>query len=144
VVNVMTTLSERGFVSQKSDAELENKLEKSTTLYAGFDPTANSLHIGNLLQIMLLSQFQRHGHRPIALVGGATAMIDISDGLSTDLGHICRQSRLGAVIDSAKIPLSPEPEPTPHRCQATTKAGNQCKNKALPASDFCRVHQPKG
>ncbi|MBN2376205.1 MAG: tyrosine--tRNA ligase [Sedimentisphaerales bacterium] len=76
----MTTLSERGFVSQKSDAELENKLEKSVTLYAGFDPTADSLHIGNLLQIMLLSQFQRHGHRPLPLVGGATAMIGDPSG----------------------------------------------------------------
>lgn len=80
MVNVMTTLSERGFVSQKSDAELENKLEKSVTLYAGFDPTADSLHIGNLLQIMLLSQFQRHGHRPLPLVGGATAMIGDPSG----------------------------------------------------------------
>ena len=84
VVNVMTTLSERGFVSQKSDAELENKLEKSATLYAGFDPTADSLHIGNLLQIMLLSQFQQHGHRPIALVGGATAMIGDPSGKSEE------------------------------------------------------------
>ncbi len=80
MINVMTTLSERGFVSQKSDAELENKLEKSATLYAGFDPTADSLHIGNLLQIMLLSQFQRHGHRPVPLVGGATAMIGDPSG----------------------------------------------------------------
>ncbi|MBA2421784.1 MAG: tyrosine--tRNA ligase, partial [Chitinophagales bacterium] len=43
--------------------------------YAGFDPSAPSLHIGNLVQIMLLTHFQRAGHRPIALVGGATGMI---------------------------------------------------------------------
>jgi tyrosyl-tRNA synthetase len=80
VDNVLTTLSERGFVSQKSDDGLAAKLDKPITVYAGFDPTADSLHIGHLMQIMLLAQFQRHGHRPIALVGGATAMIGDPSG----------------------------------------------------------------
>ncbi len=84
VTNVMATLSERGFVSQKSDADMAGKLASSVTLYAGFDPTAESLHIGNLLQIMLLSQFQRHGHRPVALVGGATAMIGDPSGKNAE------------------------------------------------------------
>jgi len=80
VGNVLTTLSERGFISQKSDEDLAGKLEKPITVYAGFDPTADSLHIGHLMQIMLLAQFQRHGHRPIALLGGATAMIGDPSG----------------------------------------------------------------
>jgi len=84
VANVMTTLHQRGFVSHCSDAELAEKLEKPIVLYAGFDPTAKSLHIGNLLQIMLLSHFQRHGHTPIALVGGATAMIGDPSGKSDE------------------------------------------------------------
>ena len=78
--NVLTTLSQRGFISQKSDEDLAAKLETPITLYAGFDPTADSLHIGHLMQIMLLAQFQRHGHRPIPLIGGATAMIGDPSG----------------------------------------------------------------
>lgn len=84
MANVMTALRDRGFLSQSSDAGLEKKLETPTVLYAGFDPTAESLHIGNLLQIMLLAQFQRHGHTPIALVGGATAMIGDPSGKSAE------------------------------------------------------------
>src|SRR5690625_1385306 len=49
--------------------------EKKRTAYVGFDPTAESLHIGHLVPILMLAHFQRHGHRPIALVGGATGMI---------------------------------------------------------------------
>ena len=82
--NVIETLNERGFVSQKTDADLAGKLGEGAVLYAGFDPTADSLHIGNLLQIMLLAQFQRHGHRPIALVGGATAMVGDPSGKSEE------------------------------------------------------------
>ena len=80
MVNVLTTLSQRGFISQKSDEDLAGKLDKPITVYAGFDPTADSLHIGHLMQIMLLAQFQRHGHRPIPLLGGATAMIGDPSG----------------------------------------------------------------
>jgi len=82
--NVMMTLNERGFVSQVSDPQLGPKLTEPMALYAGFDPTADSLHIGGLLQIMLLAQFQRQGHRPIALVGGATAMIGDPSGKSQE------------------------------------------------------------
>jgi len=83
-VNVYETLSQRGFISHQSDEKMADKLAQSVVLYAGFDPTAESLHIGNLLQIMLLAQFQRHGHRPIALVGGATAMIGDPSGKSEE------------------------------------------------------------
>ena len=47
----------------------------SITLYCGFDPTAPSLHLGNLAQILTVRRFQQHGHRPLALVGGATGLI---------------------------------------------------------------------
>ncbi len=81
----ISNLTERGFVSQISSPELEKQLtERCVTLYAGFDPTAKSLHIGNLLQIMLLAQYQRHGHKPLALVGGATAMIGDPSGKSQE------------------------------------------------------------
>jgi len=81
VRNVVETLTQRGLVSHISDAALGEKLAgDAVTVYAGFDPTAESLHIGNLLQIILLAQFQQHGHRPIALMGGATAMIGDPSG----------------------------------------------------------------
>jgi len=63
---------------------LAKVLEKPATLYIGFDPTAESMHIGNLLQIILLSHFQQHGHRPICVVGGGTAMIGDPSGKSEE------------------------------------------------------------
>ena len=65
--------------------DTENHLnEKSTTGYIGFDPTADSLHIGSLVQIMILMHFQKAGHRPIALIGGATGMIGDPSGKSAE------------------------------------------------------------
>jgi tyrosyl-tRNA synthetase len=59
-------------------------LEKSTKGYIGFDPTADSLHIGSLVQIIILMHFQKHGHAPIILVGGATGMIGDPSGKSDE------------------------------------------------------------
>ncbi|MAG19023.1 MAG: tyrosine--tRNA ligase, partial [Flavobacteriaceae bacterium] len=65
--------------------ETEDHLNQNiTTGYIGFDPTADSLHIGSLVQIMILIHFQRSGHRPIALVGGATGMIGDPAGKSDE------------------------------------------------------------
>ncbi len=70
-------LERRQLVAQVSDlADLDSHLEGgSRTLYCGFDPTADSLHIGNLVPLLMLRRFQLFGHRPIALVGGATGLI---------------------------------------------------------------------
>ncbi|GAA3026355.1 tyrosine--tRNA ligase [Tetragenococcus solitarius] len=70
-------LKQRGLVHQTTDeTALENQLNKeSVKLYVGFDPTADSLHIGHLLPILMLRRFQQNGHVPIALVGGGTGMI---------------------------------------------------------------------
>ncbi|HET8628828.1 MAG TPA: tyrosine--tRNA ligase, partial [Thermomicrobiales bacterium] len=74
--NVYDVLAERGFIAQVSDeAGLRAALAQPLTLYCGYDPTATSLHIGNLLTLMMLAHCQRHGHRPIALLGGGTGMI---------------------------------------------------------------------
>ena len=83
-VNIIQTLSQRGLISQKSDNNLEEILKNPASLYIGFDPTAESMHIGNLLQIILLSHFQRAGHRPICVVGGGTAMIGDPSGKSQE------------------------------------------------------------
>lgn len=80
-MSLFDELNWRGFVKQTTHDELPAILEKeSLTLYCGFDPTADSLHIGSLLPIMGLAHFQRHGHRPIALVGGGTGLIGDPSG----------------------------------------------------------------
>jgi tyrosyl-tRNA synthetase len=76
-MNLISDLQARGLIAQMTDGDsLGKKLaEKSITLYCGFDPTADSLHIGSLVPILVLKRFQQAGHKPIALVGGATGMI---------------------------------------------------------------------
>jgi tyrosyl-tRNA synthetase len=74
---IIDELKWRGLISQTSDEEsLTRHLQGSSrTLYCGFDPTADSLHVGSLVPLMCLRRFQLFGHRPIALVGGATGLI---------------------------------------------------------------------
>jgi tyrosyl-tRNA synthetase len=76
----------RGLIHQSTDpAFLPGWLNSGTrTLYAGFDPTAESMHVGHLLPLLMLRRFQRAGHRPIALVGGATGMIGDPSGKSEE------------------------------------------------------------
>lgn len=80
--NVFQTLKERGFVYQCTDEENVEKLltEKQITFYIGFDPTAISLQIGNLVPIMAMMHMQRAGHRPIVIVGAGTAMVGDPSG----------------------------------------------------------------
>src|SRR6202165_5057644 len=84
--NVLDVLRSRGFVAQVSD---EDALRRAcdagpVTVYQGFDPTATSLHTGNLVGIMALAHFQRAGHRPIALIGGGTGMIGDPSGKTAE------------------------------------------------------------
>lgn len=73
---LLDELSWRGLLQQQTHDTLSGELEKgSMTVYAGFDPTADSLHVGSLIPIIGLAHFQRAGHRPIALVGGGTGLI---------------------------------------------------------------------
>ena len=70
-------LHARGLIAQVTDAKALDELlaKESVTLYCGFDPTADSLHLGHLVPVLVLRRFQQAGHKPIALVGGATGMI---------------------------------------------------------------------
>ncbi|QHT62363.1 tyrosine--tRNA ligase [Paenibacillus lycopersici] len=83
---LLEDLEYRGLVHQVTDREnLGKKLEEDrVTLYCGFDPTADSLHIGSLLPILMLRRFQNAGHVPIALVGGGTGLIGDPSGRSTE------------------------------------------------------------
>lgn len=80
-VELIEDLKWRGLFAQSTDEKaLIESLKKSTTLYIGFDPTAPSLHVGNLVVLLALRRFQLAGHRPIALVGGATGLIGDPSG----------------------------------------------------------------
>jgi len=80
--HVIDTLRERGFIEQTThEEELRQYLQRrGASCYIGFDPTASSLHVGSLVPIMALAQMQRHGHRPIALVGGGTGLVGDPSG----------------------------------------------------------------
>jgi len=74
----------RGLIKDTTDAKVLNELlEKKATLYCGFDPTAPSLHIGHLVPVIMLSRFQKAGHRIVALVGGGTGLIGDPSGRSS-------------------------------------------------------------
>jgi len=83
---IFADLAWRGLIHQSTDPEnLPTWLAaEPRTLYAGFDPTADSLHVGHLMALMILRRFQKAGHRPIALVGGATGMIGDPSGKSEE------------------------------------------------------------
>ena len=84
-MNIIEELQWRTLMHQCTDLTAVTKeLETSTVLYAGFDPTADSLHVGSLLPLMMLRRFQLAGHKPIALVGGATGMIGDPSGKSDE------------------------------------------------------------
>jgi len=84
--NIFSELTWRRLVNQTTDDDNLPKwlAEKPRTIYAGFDPTAESLHVGHLMALMILRRFQKAGHRPIALVGGATGMIGDPSGKSEE------------------------------------------------------------
>ncbi len=73
--NVLQELEWRGFVQQATPGLAAHFAKGPVTVYCGFDPTAPSLQIGNLVPMMLLANLQRSGHRPIVLMGGGTGMI---------------------------------------------------------------------
>jgi tyrosyl-tRNA synthetase len=100
---VLADLDERGLVQDCTarDALIARLDQGPTTLYCGFDPTADSLHIGNLQSIMLLRRFQLAGHPPLALVGGATGMIGDPSGRSDE-----RQFLDAEVLDANRAALA--------------------------------------
>jgi tyrosyl-tRNA synthetase len=85
-MNLLNELAWRGLIHQCTDQDGLAKLLDSAeqTVYVGFDPTATSLHVGSMMQLMMLRRFQKAGHRTIALVGGATGMIGDPSGKSEE------------------------------------------------------------
>jgi len=82
--NVIDKLAERGFIDQMTHPELREWVKKPIKAYVGFDPTADSLHLGNLIGIMALAWFQKFGHTPVVILGGATGRIGDPSGKSAE------------------------------------------------------------
>jgi tyrosyl-tRNA synthetase len=97
----------RGFYHQATDLESLKRLTKDSkiTAYIGFDPTAKSLHVGNLMQIMTLRLLQKHGHRPLVIVGGGTAKVGDPSG-KDEMRKILTDSDLADNIAGIKNSLS--------------------------------------
>ncbi|MDY6989002.1 MAG: tyrosine--tRNA ligase [Thermodesulfobacteriota bacterium] len=99
-------LKERGFVEQTTaDDAVGALLQEPITCYIGFDPTARSFHVGSLVPIMALAHMQQHGHRPIALVGGGTALVGDPSG-KTEMRQMLTEEQVGENAEALKAQLS--------------------------------------
>jgi len=78
--NLYDVLHRRGMVAQCTDDKIRERRSKPVTAYIGFDPTADALHVGSLVQMMILANVQRCGHKPVVLVGGATGLVGDPSG----------------------------------------------------------------
>ena len=105
--NVMDTLRERGFVKQTVfEDELYEKLGKECVpFYIGFDPTADSLHVGHFMQLIAMSHMQKAGHKPIILIGGGTAMIGDPSG-RTDMRSMMTKETIRHNVECFKKQMS--------------------------------------
>ena len=101
--NLVAELQWRGLLHDIMPGTEEQLLKEMTTAYIGFDPTSDSLHIGNLIPIILLVHLERFGHKPIALVGGATGMIGDPSGKSSERNLLDENTLNGNVIGIKKV-----------------------------------------
>lgn len=107
MTNIMDTLRERGFIKQTVyEEELYELLGKeSVPFYIGFDPTADSLHVGHFLALMAMSHMQKAGHKPIVLIGGGTAMVGDPSG-RTDMRSMMTKETIAHNCDCFKKQMS--------------------------------------
>jgi len=106
VEHILDILKDRGFIAQTTfEDELYEQLKNPTTFYVGFDPTADSLHIGHYIPIMAMAHMQKAGHRPIALMGGGTAMIGDPSG-KTDMRKMMTVETIDHNVECIKRQMS--------------------------------------
>lgn len=115
--NVIELLEERGFIEALTNEELRILCKEPLKVYCGFDPSSDSLHLGNMVAIMGLAWFQRCGHTPVALVGGATGMIGDPSGKSAERQLLDAvtieknlegiRENLDAILAEQKAPIQP-------------------------------------
>jgi len=105
MIDLFEELKIRGYISQVTDEQkIKELLKDKITFYAGFDPTASSLHVGHLLQLIVISRLQRAGHRPVILIGGGTAMVGDPSG-KTDMRKILTKDEIDKNSESFKIQM---------------------------------------
>lgn len=102
-MSILNVLRERGYIEQLSHEEEIEKLleEEKVTFYIGFDPTADSLHVGHFIQLMVMSHLQKAGHRPIVLIGGGTAMVGDPSG-KTDMRKMLTKEEIMHNVENIK------------------------------------------
>lgn len=107
MANIFDVLKDRGYIQQVTHKEPLKELlgKEKVTFYIGFDPTADSLHVGHFLQLMVMSHMQKAGHKPIALVGGGTAMVGDPTG-KTDMRKMLTCKEIAANAESFKKQIS--------------------------------------
>ena len=105
--SVFQTLKERGFIAQITHEEPVKKIleNEKVTFYIGFDPTADSLHVGHFLQMVVMSHMQKAGHRPIAIIGGGTTMVGDPTG-KTDMRKMMTREVIQENAENFKKQLS--------------------------------------
>ncbi len=104
--HILDILKDRGFIAQTTfEDELYEQLKTPTTFYVGFDPTADSLHIGHYIPIMAMAHMQKAGHKPIALMGGGTAMIGDPSG-KTDMRKMMTTETIDHNVECIKKQMS--------------------------------------
>src|SRR5437868_4630618 len=104
-MNLFDELKWRGLAYDATDGLGETLASERITAYIGFDPTASSLHIGNLLGLVTLSRLQRYGHSPIAIAGGGTGMIGDPSGKSQER-TLLTADQINANLDGIKPQLA--------------------------------------
>ncbi|MBU3103194.1 tyrosine--tRNA ligase [Clostridium gasigenes] len=106
MANVLDELLDRGYIKQFThEDETRELLEREKiTFYIGFDPTADSLHVGHFIAMMFMAHMQRAGHRPIALLGGGTAMVGDPSG-KTDMRQMLTKEQIQHNVDSIKTQM---------------------------------------
>ena len=104
-MNFVEELRWRGMLHDMMPGTEELLAKEQVTAYIGFDPTADSLHIGHLCSVMILRHFQRCGHKPMALIGGATGMIGDPSGKSAER-NLLTEEILQRNLDGMKKQLS--------------------------------------
>ena len=105
-MHILDILKERGIIAQVTfEDELYKQLEEPTTFYVGFAPTADSLPIGHYIPIMAMAHMQKAGHKPIALMGGGTAMIGDPSG-KTDMRKMMTTETIDNNVECIKKQMS--------------------------------------
>ena len=136
-MNIFEELEWRGLVADCTDApELRERLERPITLYCGFDPTAESLHVGNLVPLLALRRFQLLGHHPIAVAGGATGAIGDPSGKAAERQLLSRETlecNIASIKDQLRRLLDFESKTNPARL-----VDNADWTRAVSYLDFLR------